>query len=147
MSDFLVEERLYYIYAEYNPFFPYGPSWWLYIMPIDNLKEDGKMDLWKQATWLHYDWRLDALFEGLGLPEWGNFSNPSTPNFRPDPSAYCPAFMLKYPAGVVCQIQEDGHVFTPQESELIGDYSRRVRQRQLAHIAKAQEEYHKEEKD
>lgn len=140
MSDWLEEDKLYYIYAEYNPFFPYGPSWWLYAIPSENLNEERNMDLWEQATWLHYDWRLEALFGGLGLPEWGNFRKPSAPNFRPDPSDYCPAFMRKYPAGVVCNIEEDGRRFIPCETDLIGDFLRIVRQRQLAHIAKAQHE-------
>lgn len=142
MSDFLKEDNLYYVYAEYNPYWVYM-GWWLYAIPVDNLTNERDMEKWEQATWIHYDWRLEALFEGLGLPKWKSFA--TCDNFRPDPSDYCRPLMRKYPAGVVCQVKGDGREFIPQKSPLIGDYLRIVHQRQLNHIAKAQEEKGKTE--
>jgi hypothetical protein len=135
---------VYYVYAEYNPFFPYGPGWWLYAIPIDSLTDERDMSKWARATWLNYDWRLDALFNGIGLPKFDSFRDPHTPNFRPDPHDYCLAFMKKCPAGIVCEVKGDGRSFLKLEDENIGDYLRRVRQRQLDHITKAQEENEKE---
>lgn len=135
MSDYLKEDKLYYIYAEYNPYWIYM-GWWLYAIPIANLTDERDMNKWEQPTWLHYDWRLEALFQGLTLdiPHSYHYS----------PSDYCPAFMHKYPAGVVCKVNKDGREFIPQKSDLIGDYLRIVRQRQLDHIAKVQKENEEE---
>ncbi len=131
MSDFLKSDKLYFVYPEYNPFWAYM-GWWLYAIPIENLNDSRNMEDWEQATWLYYDWRLEALFKGLGL---------EIPHkYHYDPSDYCPGFMHKYPAGVVCKVEGDGRKFLPQSSENIGDFLRRVRERQLLHIAKAQEE-------
>jgi len=138
MSGCLIENKPYYIYTEYNPFWAYM-GWWLYAIPIEALTESKNIDEWARAIWLNYDWRLEALYEGLRLPKWNSFRRSDSPNYRPDPSDYCPAFMRKYPAGVVCQIKDDGREFIPQEADLIGDYLRIVRQRQLDHIAKATE--------
>ncbi len=136
MSDYLKEDKLYYIYAEYNPYWIYM-GWWLYAIPIDNLTDERDIEKWEQATWLHYDWRLEALFQGLTLniPRSYHYSK----------SDYCPVFMRKYPAGIVCQVKDDGREFTPQTSDLLGDYLRIVRQRQLDHIAKVQKEKEDEE--
>jgi len=131
MSDWLTEDKLYYIYTEYNPFWIYM-GWWLYAIPTDTMTDERDMEKWEQATWLHYDWRLEALFEGLKLD--------IPHSYRYNSYDYCPLFMRKYPAGLVCQVKGDGREFIPQQSESIGDYLRIVRQRQLNHIAKAQEE-------
>ena len=140
MSDFLKSDKLYFVYPEYNPFWIYM-GWWLYAIPVDNLNDSKNMEDWEQATWLNYDWRLDALFEALTMPTTNTLRKESgCPNYHVDPSQYCPAFMHKYPAGIVCKIEGDGRKFLPQSSENIGDYLRRVRERQLLHIAKAQEE-------
>ncbi len=140
MSDNLKEGVKYYIYAEYNPFWIYM-GWWLYAIPIENLNDSRNMDDWQQATWLNYDWRLDALFEALEMPTTPTLRKESgCPNYHVDPSHYCPAFMHKYPAGIVCEVKGDGRVFIKCESENLGDYLRIVRQRQLLHIAKAREE-------
>ena len=137
MSDILTKDKPYYIYAEYNPYWIYM-GWWLYAIPIDNLTDERDMEKWEQADWLRYDWRLQALFEGLriDIPHSYHYNS----------SEYCPLFMRKYPAGVVCQVKGDGREFIPQESDILGDYLRIVRQRQLNHIAKAQKDS-EEEKD
>ena len=127
----LTENKPYYVYAEYNPFWVYM-GWWLYAISVEGLTESRNIEEWAQATWLSYNWRLQTLFEGLGLPKLAD-----CPTGKPDPSTYCPAFMRRYPAGIVCQIKDGGRQFIPQESELIGDYLRIVRRRQLDHIAKA----------
>jgi len=131
MSDFLTEDKLYYIYAEYNPYWIYM-GWWLYAIPIDNLTDGRDMEKWEQATWLHYDWRLEALFRNLqiDIPHSYHYNS----------YEYCPLFMRKCPAGVVCQVKGDGREFIPQESDLLGDSLRRVRQRQLDLIAKTQKD-------
>uniref|UniRef100_A0A6M3MCJ5 Uncharacterized protein n=1 Tax=viral metagenome TaxID=1070528 RepID=A0A6M3MCJ5_9ZZZZ len=137
MSEWLTEDGLYYVYAEYNPYWIYM-GWWLYAIPVENVNEDKKIDEWAQATWLNYDWRLDALMEGIGCPKLRDYRGAN------HTESYL-AFVKKCPAGVVCRVKGDGRQFIPQESELLGDYLRRVRQRQLDHIAKAQEEREKTE--
>ena len=134
----LLKDSLYYIYAEYNPFWIYM-GWWLYAIPVEKLTDDKNIEEWAQATWLNYDWRLQTLFRDISLPDYGEFRSGDSPNIRPNPYYYCRAFFLKYPAGLVCEIREDGHQFIKQESEELGDYQRIVRERQLIHIAKAQE--------
>jgi len=129
----MLKDGLYYIYAEYNPFWIYM-GWWLYAIPVEELTDDKNIEAWSQATWLNYDWRLHALFRDLQLPADGEF------RVKPNPYYYCRAFFLKYPAGIVCEIQEDGHQFIKQEFEELGDYQRIVRERQLDHIAKAARE-------
>jgi hypothetical protein len=124
----------YYVYAQYNPFFPYGPAWWLYAIPTDGLVDDKDMKSWKRAVWLNdYDWRLDALRKAIGLPQWRDCYGISQ-------TEMCNEFMRTCPAGAVCQIDGDGRIFTQLPSVELGTYLRIVRQRQLDHIAKAQEE-------
>jgi len=139
----LAENRFYYVYAEYNPFWIYM-GWWLYAIPVEELTDDKNIEAWNQATWLNYDWRLHALSQDLQLPAYGEFKPADNLSVKPNPYYYCRAFFLKYPAGVVCEIKEDGHQFIKKESEKLGDYQRIVRERQLDHIAKAskQEEEH-----
>lgn len=145
MKEFLFDSGIYYVYAEYNPFFPYGgPSWWLYAIPVSELTENKELPKGSISTWLHSDGQLTTLFRGIGLPEYNSFRNLHSPNFPPDPSSYCPAFFRRYPAGVVCEVKAMERKVTKQESEYIGDYCRIVRQRQLDHIAKVQEEAEKE---
>ena len=136
MSDWLKEDTPYYIYAEYNPYWIYM-GWWLYAIPIENLTDERDMEKWEQATWLNYDWRLEAFFKGLELD--------IPHSYHYNSYDYCPTFMRKYPAGIVCQVKGDGREFIVQQSDSIGDYLRIVRQRQLDHIAKTQEENEKEE--
>lgn len=135
----LLKDGLYYIYAEYNPFWAYM-GWWLYAIPIDELTDEQDIEKWVQAEWLHYDWRLDALFKDLQLPDYGEFHSEPSWKIKPNQYWYCRAFFLKYPAGIVCEIKEDGHQFIQQQSKRLGDYQRIVRERQLMHIAKAREE-------
>jgi len=142
MSEWL-KDGLYYIYGEYDPFWIYM-GWWLHAISVDNLVDDRKMENWERGTWLNYERRLKALFEGVGLPPFNSFRDPGSPNFRPDPYDYCRAFFRKYPAGVVCEVKDDGREFIKQESENLGDFLRIVRERQLGRIAKAQEENEKE---
>ena len=132
-----MKDGLYYVYAEYNPFWIYM-GWWLYAIPVEELTDNRNVDDWAQATWLNYDWRLNALFREIGLPPYDKYRDPAAPNYRPDPRSYCGEFFLKCPAGLICQISDDGHQFTRQESEKLGDYQRIVRERQLLHIANAQ---------
>ncbi len=134
MSEWLKENTEYYIYAEYNPYFIYM-GWWLYAIPVDNLTDERDIGKWEQPTWLNYDWRLDALMKAMGCPELRDY--------RGKKFEYCCAFMKKHPAGTVCQVKGDGREFIPQQSDLLGDYLRIVRQRQLDHIAKVQEENEK----
>lgn len=131
MSEWLTEGGTYYIYAEYNPYWIYM-GWWLYAIPVVDLIDDKKMEQWKQPTWLNYDWRLDALMEGIGLPKLRDYRGGNH-------TLSCRAFMKQCPAGVVCEVKGDGQQFIRKESENLGDYLRIVRARQLDHIAKAQE--------
>jgi len=124
-------DGIYYVYAEYNPFWIYM-GWWLYAIPVADVSEDKEMFTWAQPTWLNYDWRLDALMKGIGCPELHDYKGTNH-------TKSCLAFMKKCPAGVVCEVKGDGRHFIKQESENLGDYLRRIRQRQLDHIAKAQE--------
>lgn len=134
----LLKNGLHYVYAEYNPFWIYM-GWWLYAIQVEELTDDRDIEAWMQATWLNYDWRLQALFRDMELPDYDEFRSNDSLRIKPNPYYYCRAFFLKYPGGVVCEIRDDGHQFIEQKSERLGDYQRIVRERQLAHIAKAQE--------
>jgi len=152
LGEWLKDGEIYYIYAEYNPYWIYM-GWWLYAIPTSDLEKQKEkpypkdMSKWDQATWLNYEWRLESLFRGIGLPEFDSFRNPPDSPFKPDPSNYCPVFFHKYPGGVVCETKHDGREFIKKDSENLGDYSRIVRERQLDHIAKAQEKVEKERED
>ena len=65
---------------------------------------------------------------------------PKLRDYRGKKFEYCCAFMNKCPASTVYQVKGDGREFIPQQSDSLGDYLRIVRQRQLDHIAKVQEE-------
>jgi hypothetical protein len=136
----LLKKDLYYIYAEFNPFWAYM-GWWLYAIPVNELTDEQDIKKWVQAEWLNYDWRLEALFRDLELPDYGEF-HASDPTWKVKPNQYwyCRAFFLKYPAGVVCEVREDGRKFIERKAKKLGDYQRIVRERQLLHIAKAAEE-------
>jgi len=45
----LAENRFYYVYAEYNPFWIYM-GWWLYAIPVEELTDDKNIEAWNQAT-------------------------------------------------------------------------------------------------
>jgi hypothetical protein len=127
----LLKDGLYYVYAEYNPFWAYM-GWWLYAIAVEELTDNRDIETWAQPSWLNYDWRLRALFRDIKLPGYEKVSD------RLNQYDYCRDFFRKYPAGLVCKIREDGHQFIPQ-GDWLGDYQRIVRERQLLHIAKAQE--------
>lgn len=133
MGGFLKDGQ-YYIYAEYNPFFAYM-GWWLYAIVIEELTDNRDLETWAQPTWLNYDWRLRALFRDIKLPGYEKIP----PSDRLNQYDYCRAFFVKYPAGLMAEIREDGRQFIPQGFAKLGDYQRIVRERQLIHIAKAQE--------
>jgi len=115
-------------------------GWWLYAIPINELTDEQDIEKWAQAEWLNYDWRLETLFRDLGLPDYGEFhAGEPTWKVKPNQYWYCRAFFLKYPAGVICEIRDDGRLFIERKTKKLGDYQRIVRERQLMHIAKAQE--------
>jgi hypothetical protein len=138
MSNNLKEGVKYYIYAEYNPFWIYM-GWWLYAIPISEFADQdffcnlrSKSESWLQATWLKYDWRLDALMEAIGLPQLHDYRGNNH-------SESCHNFLKKYPSGLICLVKGDGREFIVESGE-VAEYNRIVRERQLLHIAKAQEE-------
>jgi hypothetical protein len=126
----LQPDGLYYVYAEYNPFWIYM-GWWLYATPVAEVSEDKELDRCERPTWLNYDWRLDALMVALELP--------ALHDYRGTRHTECRAFLSKYPAGALCHIRDGGRYFIKQDCECLGDYLRRIRERQLLHIAKARE--------
>lgn len=130
----MLKKGLYYIYAEYNPFWAYM-GWWLYAIAIEELTDNRDIETWGQPTWLNYDWRLQALFRDIKLPGYEKASNSD----RFNQYDYCRTFFVKYPAGLVAEIREDGRQFIWQVATKLGDYQRIVKERQLIHIAKAQE--------
>lgn len=114
-----------YIYAEYNPAWIYM-GWWLYAAPIANEIGYGRED-WPahdRAIWLRYDWRLDALMKGLGLPELRDYRGEGhTKSIR--------NFMERYPIGAVCQVDDGGRKFELLKTDVLWDYSKIVREAQL----------------
>ena len=110
MSGWLNDGEIYYIYAEYNPYWIYM-GWWLYAMPIADLIDGKKMEEWSQPTWLNYDWRLDALMDGLGLPKLRDYRGENH-------TASCQAFMRQCPAGVVCEVKQE-KAYKERESQQI----------------------------
>ena len=127
---------LFYIYAEYNPVWCYM-GWWLYAAPIvtDPRHDRGVIDReeWPErdnAVWVNYDWRLDALMKGLGLPELHDYRGTAhTKSIR--------SFLEKYPIGVLCQVKDDGRKFEIVDSADLWDYSRIVKELHLQKWAEA----------
>lgn len=127
-------EGLNYIYAEYCPgdFF-WG--WWLYAAPIISTPEhkgqsEKEMPDREHAVWLHYDWRLDALFEALKLSPRGY--NSDYPNYgKYDQAKYTRDFLCQYPIGVLCQVEDNGRRVKVVRSDKLWDFSRKVRELQL----------------
>ena len=135
----LYSNQLNYIYAEYNPFWCYM-GWWLYAAPIvtEPHHHPGVIDReeWpkrEDAVWLNYDWRLDALMEGLGLPQLRDYRGTNH-------SKSIRSFLEKYPVGVLCRVDDGGRVFKLEESAVLWDYARIVKELQLLNYAKATEE-------
>jgi len=137
-SSNLYSKTLNYIYPEYNPFWCYM-GWWLYAAPIvtEPHHHHGTIDReeWpkrEDAVWLNYDWRLDALMEGLGLPQLHDYRGSNhTASIR--------NFLERYPVGVVCRVNDGGRLFEVADSIALWDYARIVKELQLLDYAKASE--------
>jgi len=134
---------LYYIYAYYNPFWIYM-GWWLYAAPVGDepIAAPDRSAKWPGPggndghVWLNYDWRLDALMTGLGLPVLHDYRGKNH-------TACNMSFLENYPVGVVCEVKDGGRQFIVQETDKVWNYNRLVREIQLDNIAKAAEEREK----
>ena len=130
--------QLNYIYAEYNPFWCYM-GWWLYAAPIvtEPHHHHGVIDReeWpkrEDAAWLNCDWCLDALMEGLGLPQLHDYRGTNhTASIR--------SFLEKYPTGVLCRVNDGGRSFEIEDSNALWDYARIVKELQLLDMSKVSE--------
>jgi len=139
----LYSKRLHYIYAEYNPFWCYM-GWWLYAAPIvtENHHLPGVIDReeWPDrdnAAWLNYDWRLDALMEGLGLPALRDYRGKAHTEVANN-------FLRAYPIGALCKVEDGGRKFKRVESDALWDYARIVKVIQLRGYSKVSEKRQEE---
>ena len=139
----LYDGKHHYVYTEYNPFWCYM-GWWLYAAPIvaDSHHYHGVIDRpeWPdrdKAAWLNYDWRLDALMEGLGLPKLGDYRGTSHDKAVLN-------FMEKCPVGVVCKVSDGGRKFEIVDTDALWDYARIVKVIQLHHFAEVSEKRQEE---
>ena len=110
----MLKNGLHYIYAEYCPgdFF-WG--WWLYGAPIVDEKPDRK-----HYTWLHADYWISVLYRALNLP--------TQLDYRHTP--YVETFLAHYPNGALVNVASY-YDWARQDSDLLWDYLRQVREGQL----------------